>query len=734
MAALFAALAAALAVRGALAQAWLADDAFITFRYARNLAEGHGLVWNLGERVEGYTNFLWAVVLALGERLGVTAPYLSTALTLGTLAALVFVGTLALSGQKWVALAPALLGLSRPFIEFGTSGLESAPAAVCIALSALWLRDERRRPWAAWWVLTAALLRPDHVLFFGPLLLVQLGAGRRAVTHTLAAGAGWATWWCARWAWYGQFFPNTFHAKSGGGAYWSQGFIYWQDLALSTQLWVVLPLGALAGLWLLTRGQRAGGFAAYCAAGATLYALYIARVGGDFMEYRFGLTSFALYALLLDAIAARIARAGRGGALLAPALLLPLGLGPHLLHVGEKHLNLARESSFYPVLDWSTLRNGNEAWATGLALATLPDAGAHAPPLATGVIGMVGYLTRVPIIDRYGLTNPLVAHKPLAVRGRPGHEKVATIDELLAADAQWSLEPGWAGLADFTRFSVRDVPVYALRDTPAVRALGWNPTGDTLAPTSPEAARKLLIDLHALGSTLGTKAVTARWALPPAELLSAHGTDVTVQGPCEDGARLHVCAGQDLVCAGGRFDARVSCADLGDAWLLPANPVAVAPAAHAAFLRAAGAAPAVALPFDTTTELDAPGVARAGEAFVLTEGAVPGQQVVSGQRGKGLVNGYAHGDAATGRLSLQLPVEPGVPVLVSFLVGGGAACTQLYVEVAGQRACGQDDEVLRTAAFVVTPERDVLELTAVDTATGGWGHLLLDDVRVWPLR
>ena len=35
------------------------DDAYITFRYSRNLAEGLGPVWNAGDPVEGYTNFLW---------------------------------------------------------------------------------------------------------------------------------------------------------------------------------------------------------------------------------------------------------------------------------------------------------------------------------------------------------------------------------------------------------------------------------------------------------------------------------------------------------------------------------------------------------------------------------------------------------------------------------------------------------------------------------------------------
>ena len=44
--------------------AWfLTDDAFISFRYVRNLLEGHGLVFNPGEYVEGYTNFLWILEL-----------------------------------------------------------------------------------------------------------------------------------------------------------------------------------------------------------------------------------------------------------------------------------------------------------------------------------------------------------------------------------------------------------------------------------------------------------------------------------------------------------------------------------------------------------------------------------------------------------------------------------------------------------------------------------------------
>src|SRR5437667_6244739 len=49
---------------------FIQDDSFITFRYVRHLISGNGLVWNLGERVEGYTTFLWTALLALAGKLG----------------------------------------------------------------------------------------------------------------------------------------------------------------------------------------------------------------------------------------------------------------------------------------------------------------------------------------------------------------------------------------------------------------------------------------------------------------------------------------------------------------------------------------------------------------------------------------------------------------------------------------------------------------------------------------
>ena len=70
---------------------WVCDDAFITFRYVQNLLGGNGLVYNVGERVEGYTHFLWLLLVALFRWMGFEPIAITQVLGL-----IVYVGTLAL--------------------------------------------------------------------------------------------------------------------------------------------------------------------------------------------------------------------------------------------------------------------------------------------------------------------------------------------------------------------------------------------------------------------------------------------------------------------------------------------------------------------------------------------------------------------------------------------------------------------------------------------------------------
>ena len=159
--------------------AWfLCDDAFISFRYARNLLEGHGLVFNPGEYVEGYSNFLWVLELAAiwglsGVAPERAAPWLSVAFTAGTIAAMMWwIARLPLLRHRrlvgWMALG--LVCASATFAVWTSGGgLETRQFTFFIVLAVMCLslyRDRHRGLLAASLSLAAAALtRPE-----GPLL------------------------------------------------------------------------------------------------------------------------------------------------------------------------------------------------------------------------------------------------------------------------------------------------------------------------------------------------------------------------------------------------------------------------------------------------------------------------------------------------------------------------------------------------------------------------------------
>ena len=170
----------ALLLAHAARYAFLTDDAFISFRYARNLADGHGLVFNPGMApVEGYTNFLWVLLLAAASLLGidpqVVAPVLTVALTV-VLWWLVadFAGREAPRERPWIGLiAPFLLAGTRSVAVWSTGGLETRLFEVLVVAGTLRLVTEvraelrhrrPRAPAAAALFALAILTRPDGVL------------------------------------------------------------------------------------------------------------------------------------------------------------------------------------------------------------------------------------------------------------------------------------------------------------------------------------------------------------------------------------------------------------------------------------------------------------------------------------------------------------------------------------------------------------------------------------------
>ena len=265
----------------------LPDDAFISFRYAYNLARGHGPVFNPGQPVEGYTTPLWVFLLgglgAVGLPIDQTAQVLCFASAIATVALLPrFSSSL---GLRLYGLDALLLALNTSYAVWAGSAMEMVPFGLLLMLAAWAFLSEKPPLLSGFLFALLTLLRPEGALFGGLALffcLVDALRGKgQAWPRLLWLGAGFAMPVAAHLAWrliyYGSPLPNTFYAKVGFGLdQWVRGLHYIGDAVLQYLLALTIPI-VLGLLQPFGRGW------AYLSGGLGLYLFYLSLVGGDWM-------------------------------------------------------------------------------------------------------------------------------------------------------------------------------------------------------------------------------------------------------------------------------------------------------------------------------------------------------------------------------------------------------------------------------------------------------------------
>lgn len=200
------------------------DDAYITFRYSRNLLNGVGFVYNAGERVLGTTTPAYTVLLALAALAGgfTDFPKLAVAVNAGcdalTFCLLLRLGA-RLSGNRWVGLIAALLfTLDARLLDFSTGGMESSFNLLAI-VGTLTLFFHGRYSLAALAAGLAVLIRPDGATLaaalFAALGLPVLRQPRRWPWREAALFlAVVLPWIIFAFAYFGQPIPQSVLAKS----------------------------------------------------------------------------------------------------------------------------------------------------------------------------------------------------------------------------------------------------------------------------------------------------------------------------------------------------------------------------------------------------------------------------------------------------------------------------------------------------------------------------------------
>ncbi len=447
------------------------DDAFIGFRYAQNLAAGRGLVFNEGERVEGYTNFLWIILLAavpnLSAHVVLAAKVLGILFNVLTLVVCFFLGgTTPSTKAPFYGGALLLIGSNAALIASGVDGLETPLFTLLMSSAVLaylkGLRAAAPREQAAW--LAAAsflfgllvLTRPDGALTYA---LVWLHAAwrfrfrrRQLALFTIPFLLLFAPYFLWRWQYYGAFFPNTFYAKHGGSA-----------MLFSRGAARIRNFLGLQGGGLLAAGAVALSAALFASSESTVLALAVlSRLlfelwsGGEWSGYfRFLVPTLPFLWILIERLLAggvRVAGLGRRGACLL-AGLLALMLANQMLHF----LSLRRQL-FEPH------RIGFERAHVALGKWLKTNSPFNAT-IAVGDIGAVSFYSGLRVIDTAGLANTHVARLPGVLYGKadPGYvlsqkpqfivllvrrcdpkpeDFYAAMDKAIAAEAEFKVQYG----------------------------------------------------------------------------------------------------------------------------------------------------------------------------------------------------------------------------------------------------------------------------------------------------
>jgi arabinofuranosyltransferase len=401
-----------------LTHAWLysdffIDDAYISLRYVNQWQAGNGLVYNMGERVEGYSNFLWIALLGLLGRTGMDLVFAARLWGIGFSIATLVLVYLFVRRLPFPLFSPLFLALSAPFAMWAVGGLEN-PLFMFLAFAGSWLfyREEvRSNGWTSsiFWGLLA-LTRPDGMLFSGVAFLYRVARLYRLrqwpqlhdYLRALVLAAIVLPHFIWRLIYYGYPLPNTIYAKSMGlnlrtlleGGY----YIYSSFEIIGGFFFVSL----LAILVLATRQRYS--YAPYFTLNVATYFLFIFAVGGDWMPaQRFLASVLPQLVVIVHAGAAELVR------LLSPVLPKPLAWTPillQLIYIGAISLNARFIAPGIPVDHRLSLPY---PWVI-----YLKEQIHETDTIAVLDAGFVSYslpLT-VRIVDLVGLTDEHIAHRP----------------------------------------------------------------------------------------------------------------------------------------------------------------------------------------------------------------------------------------------------------------------------------------------------------------------------------
>jgi arabinofuranosyltransferase len=413
-----------------LRNAWVTEDAFITFRVVDNFINGFGLRWNVAERVQAYTHPLWMLLMIPAQFLGgeayFSSIFLSIVLSVIIAALILFVVARSMAVGMAVVM---LLASSKAFVDYSVAGLENPLTHLLLVIFFLvYLKCRMSVKVLFYLSLIASLVslsRMDAVLFLLPVLLVGVWKfpKKEGLLAVVLGFAPFFAWSLFSLIYYGSVFPNTAYAKLGHGIpqveLMRQSFYYFID-SLSLDPLTLFVVGIGIATPFVAKDRRLYPVVA----GVLFYLWYIVRIGGDFMSGRFFTAPLLVSVVIVSAMNIKLKRGLWGGLVILVVLFSmqwersPLWSGRDyatIPGVKEVRRSIADERGYY--YDTSGFLNAHvgapmphHPWAHDGQRRRLEGPGVY----SMVNMGYFGYYAgpESHIIDVHALTDPLMARLP----------------------------------------------------------------------------------------------------------------------------------------------------------------------------------------------------------------------------------------------------------------------------------------------------------------------------------
>jgi len=411
----------------------LVDDAMISMRYAKHLAQGHGLVWNIGEKpVEGFTNLGWTLLMSLFHLFPFAASKISLAVMFTSLMILLaniivvykIAGTLLPNSEYTPILAASITAFYFPLVFWSLRGMEVGLLTLLVNY-ALLLSFRKSNSVFTGMVLAIALLVRVDALISATLIVLYLFIKdkRTAVMPAILMIITTLTIFWFQKIYFGDFLPTTYYQKLTGYTIWERvqhGILVFNQYATRDTL--MLFLFSLAALFFYKQhGDQElllllGIFLAQC-----VYSIY---VGGDYAEpetnaaNRFITQGMPVLIILFSVMTSRVLmdltdahETVLSNSRVNPAIVLSLVV--LLIISGEPWISYAIDNAPLLKADIRRVKLG-----VHIAETTSPEV-----VIAVHAAGQIPYYSERRTIDLLGLNDPIVAKGPGNGAFYPGHNK-----------------------------------------------------------------------------------------------------------------------------------------------------------------------------------------------------------------------------------------------------------------------------------------------------------------------